>query len=170
MSCHLGCVRQSVASPGLLDLRINGWTSASLCAARLSIMVGASRRFTLFGMPLICLTCLALSGGHWAVFQTIAWAQMIRDYSRTATIAEAIAKTFNGRSPCGLCKKISEEREKENGMPAIVKFEKRGEIFWLAMRPYSQRPDGKDCSYFDLSGVTPAKRSQAPPAPVPKLS
>ncbi len=60
------------------------------------------------------------------MFQTIAWAQMIRDYSRTATIAEAIAKTFNGRSPCGLCKKISEERQKENGLPAIVKFgEKR---------------------------------------------
>ena len=47
---------------------------------------------------------------------------------------------------------------------------KKGEIFWLAMRPYPQRPDGKDYSYLDLSGATPAKRSQAPPAPVPKLS
>jgi hypothetical protein len=133
-------------------------------------MVSASRLFRLLGLPLICLTCFALSGGHWAVFQTIAWARMIQDYSRTATIAEAIAKTFNGRSPCGLCKKISEERRKENGMPAIVKFEKKGEIFWLAMRPFSQRRDGKDYRYFDLNGAVPAKRSQAPPAPVPKLS
>jgi hypothetical protein len=133
-------------------------------------MVSASRLFRLLGLPLICLTCFALSGGHWAVFQTIAWARMIQDYSRTATIAEAIAKTFNGLSPCGLCKKISEERRKENGMPAIVKFEKKGEIFWLAMRPFSQRRDGKDYRYFDLNGAVPAKRSQAPPAPVPKLS
>ena len=133
-------------------------------------MVSASRLFTLFGMPLICLTCFALSGGHWAVFQTIAWAQMIQDYSRTATIAEAIAKTFNGRSPCGLCKKISEERQKENDLPAIVKLEKKGEIFWLAIGPSPQRPDGKDYRYFDLNGATPAKRSQPPPAPVPKLS
>jgi hypothetical protein len=109
-------------------------------------MVRASGLFKLFGMPLICLTFFALSGGHWAVFQTVAWAQMIRDYSRTATIVEAIAKTFNGRSPCGLCKKISEERQKENGKPAIVKFEKKGEILWLAMRSYPQRLSGKDYS------------------------
>ena len=104
------------------------------------------------------------------MFQTIAWAQMIQDYSRTATIAEAITKTFIGRSPCNLCKKISEERQKENGLPAIVKFGKMGEIFWLAMRPCFRRPGGKDYSYFVLSCATPAKRSQAPPAPVPKLS
>ncbi len=104
------------------------------------------------------------------MFQTIAWAQMIRDYSRTATIAEAIAKTFKGRSPCGLCKKISEKRQKENGMPAIVKFEKKGEIFWLAMRPYSQQPDGKDFRYFDLNAGTLTKRFEAPPAPVPIVS
>ena len=133
-------------------------------------MVSASRLFRLLGLPLICLMCFALSDGHWAVFQTIAWAQMIRDYSRTATIAEAFAKTFNGRSPCGLCKKISESDKKRMGMPAIVKFEEKGEIFWLATRRYSQRPDGKDYQYFDLNGPMPAKRSQAPPAPVPKLS
>ena len=59
-------------------------------------MAHAPRMLRLFGMPLICLTFFALSGGHWAVFQAIAWAQMIREYSKTATIAETIAKTFDG--------------------------------------------------------------------------
>ena len=48
-------------------------------------------------------------------------------------------------------------------MPAIVKFEKKGEIFWLAMRQYPQRPDAKEYRYIDLNGAMPAKRSQAPP-------
>jgi hypothetical protein len=99
-------------------LRTNLWTFAPLCAARLSMMVHASRLVRLFGMPLVCLTFFALSGGHWALFQAIAWAQMIRDYSRTATIVEAIDRTFNGRSPCGMCTKISEERQKEKSTPA----------------------------------------------------
>jgi hypothetical protein len=104
-------------------------TFAPPCAARDSMTVQTSRLLRLVGMPLICLTFFALSGGHWAVFQAIAWAQMIRDYSRTATIAEAIAKTFNGRSPCGMCTKISEERQKENSAPATAKFEKKKRFF-----------------------------------------
>jgi hypothetical protein len=134
------------------------------------MMAHAPRMLRLFGMPLICLTLFALSGGHWAVFQGIAWAQMIRDYSKTGTIAEAIAKTFNGRFPCGMCTKISEKRQKESSAPATVKFEKKGEIFLVAVRPYPQRPGGKDYRYFDLDDATPTKRSHAPPAPVPRLS
>jgi hypothetical protein len=103
------------------------------------------------------------------VFQTTAWAQMIRDYSKTGTIAEAIAKTYNGRSPCGMCTKISEERQKENS-PAAVKFDKKGEIFFVAVRRYLQRPGIKDYRYFDLDDPTSTKRSQTPPAPVPRLS
>jgi hypothetical protein len=133
-------------------------------------MAVVPRMFRLFGLPLICLAFFGLSGGHWAVFQTIAWAQMIRDYSKTGTIAEAIAKTFNGRSPCGMCTKISEERQKENSAPATVKFDKKGEIFLVVVRRYLHRPGVKGYRYFDLDDTTPTKRSQAPPAPVPRLS
>lgn len=134
------------------------------------MMALVPRMLRLFGLPLICLAFFGLSGGHWAVFQTIAWAQMIRDYSKTGTIAEAIAKTFNGRSPCGMCTKISKERQKENSAPATVKFDKKGEIFLMSIRHHLQRPGIKDYRYFDLDNATPTKRSQAPPAPVPRLS
>ena len=108
--------------------------------------------------------------GHWAVLQTIAWAQMIRDYSRTTTIAAAITKTFNGRAPCDMCTKIAEERQREKSTPAAVKFEKKGEVFLVARRLYPEPPGGKDYTYFDLNGSRLAKRSYAPPAPVPKIS
>ena len=134
------------------------------------MMALVPRMLRLFGLPLICLAFFGLSGGHWAVFQTIAWGQMIRDYSKTGTIAEAIAKTFNGRSACGMCTKISKERQKENSAPATVKFDKKGEIFLMSIRHHLQRPGIKDYRYFDLDNATPTKRSQAPPAPVPRLS
>ncbi len=122
------------------------------------------------GMPLICLTLFALSGGHWAVLQSIAWAQMMRDYSKTASITEAIAKTFNGRSPCGMCTRISQERQKENSAPATLKFGKKGEIFFAAVGPSAKRPEGQDYRYFDLNAGTLTKRFEAPPAPVPIVS
>lgn len=117
--------RQSLASAGLLDLRTNRWTFASLCAARPSIMVSPSRLLRLFGMPLICLTCFALSGGHWAVFQTIAWAQMIRDYSRTATIAEAIAKTFNAALHAACAKRSPRSDKRRMACPRSSSSRKR---------------------------------------------
>ena len=104
------------------------------------------------------------------MFQAIAWAQMIRDYSKTATIAEAIAKTFKGRSPCGMCKKISAERQREGSAPAMVKVEKKGEIFLVSISPCSPRPDDRDYSYFDNNPSTPATLPHAPPAPVPRNS
>jgi hypothetical protein len=98
------------------------------------MMALVPRMLRLFRLPLICLAFFGLSGGHWAVFQTIAWAQMIRDYSKTGTIAEAIAKTFNGRSPCGMCTKISEERQKENSRKADSQVREKGRDF-LGSRP-----------------------------------
>jgi hypothetical protein len=53
---------------------------------------------------------------------------------------------------------------------ATVKFEKKGEIFLVAMRSHPQQPNGEDYRYFDLDGATLAKRSHAPPAPIPKVS
>jgi hypothetical protein len=95
------------------------------------------------GMLLICLTLFALAGGHWAVLQTIAWAQMLRDYSKNVTIAEAIVRTFSGGSPCGMCTKITTERQKEEKAPAIVKLEKKGRNLPFHGARNSQRTGGQ---------------------------
>ncbi|MBX9742168.1 MAG: hypothetical protein K2W99_01300 [Chthoniobacterales bacterium] len=54
-----------------------------------------------------------LIGGHWAVFQSVAWVQMVESYSHEGSFQKAVEKTFSGRHPCSLCKKISAERQKE---------------------------------------------------------
>jgi hypothetical protein len=125
------------------------------------------RLLRVVGMPLICLALFALTGGHWAVLQAIAWSQMLRDYSRNAPITEAIAKTFSGHSPCGMCTKISEERQKEERTPATAKSDKKAEIFLVEICDALKRPESEDYSYLNPGESAPIERYEAPPAPVP---
>ena len=101
------------------------------------------------------------------MFQTIAWAQMLQDYSRNASITEAIAKTFSGRSPCDMCTRISEEQQREGRTPAVVKFDKKAEAFLVEFLAGLKAPESEDCSYFPPHLREPIKRSDAPPAPIP---
>ena len=45
-------------------------------------------------------------GMHWVILQSVAWTGMIIVYSQTAPLREALAKTFDGEHPCGLCKAV----------------------------------------------------------------
>jgi hypothetical protein len=57
---------------------------------------------------------LALSLGlHWALLQTVAWTGMLITFSRGASFKEAVAKTFDGKHPCTLCKAIKQGRAAE---------------------------------------------------------
>jgi len=44
---------------------------------------------------------------HWAALQSVAWAGMLVEYSQHASVAKAIAQTFDGKHPCALCKQIA---------------------------------------------------------------
>lgn len=57
---------------------------------------------------------LALSlGFHWALFQSVAWVTMVVDYSQNGTLFEALAKTFDGKHPCNLCRQIAKGKQSE---------------------------------------------------------
>jgi hypothetical protein len=79
------------------------------------------------GTLLVCLAMFIIAGGHWAVLQSVAWAGMVRDYSQRDGIATAVQKTFSGQYPCGMCKRIAEEKSKEQQAPLAksdTKFDK----------------------------------------------
>jgi len=59
------------------------------------------------GKWLMILSLCAALGLHWAALQSVAWAGMLLSYSRSGSVATAIAKTFDGRHPCPLCKAIA---------------------------------------------------------------
>jgi hypothetical protein len=63
-------------------------------------------------------------GGHWALLQTVAWASMIVDYSRTEAITVAVEKTFDGQHPCAICKQIQKGRQSEKKHEAVQLIKK----------------------------------------------
>jgi hypothetical protein len=66
-------------------------------------------------------------GGHWAAFQVIAWANMIREYSAMVPTAQAVEMTFSGKYPCPICKAIAEKRSSEQ--QKALAFDKYGKKF-----------------------------------------
>jgi len=66
-----------------------------------------------FAQVLMLLVLFAAAGGHWMALQSLAWTRMLVSYSHNGQFAEAVAKTFDGKHPCSLCKEIEREKSKE---------------------------------------------------------
>ena len=79
--------------------------------------------FVRLGHILLILALLGATGGHWAVLQTIAWADMLTNNLQTESVGEAFTKTFNGAHPCKMCKQISAGKtaEKKSEIPLQIK-------------------------------------------------
>jgi hypothetical protein len=73
------------------------------------------------GRMLVVLTLFIALEGHLIVLQAVAWGGMLLTYSQSATIEEGIAKTFDGRHPCSLCKSIQKSRQKKPAPQVLVK-------------------------------------------------
>ena len=56
---------------------------------------------------------LTATGGHWALFQTVAWTNMLAENLRTESLGAALANTFDGEHPCAMCKAIKQGRAEE---------------------------------------------------------
>lgn len=66
------------------------------------------------GLLFAALALFSIAGGHWAVLQTVAWAEMLHDYSqRTGSVALAVEQTFDGGHPCELCLQIAAAKQRE---------------------------------------------------------
>ena len=67
------------------------------------------------GLVFAALALFSIAGGHWAVLQSVAWAEMLHDYTqRTGSIAVAVEQTFDGQHPCELCQQIQVAKAKEH--------------------------------------------------------
>jgi hypothetical protein len=65
------------------------------------------------GFAASCLAAFLMIGGHWAMLQSVAWAQMVGDFLSRDPLGTALVKTFDGRHPCVLCLKIRAGRQQE---------------------------------------------------------
>jgi len=119
-------------------------------------------------MTMVMTAALFLSaGGHLALQQGVAWATMIRDYSRTGSVTAAVEKTFDGKHPCPLCKKIAAQRSHDEKAPATVKAEKKAEFFVGVSSQIVPKPFVRSFAYPPHPFLNAPEQLSAPPVPVP---
>jgi hypothetical protein len=115
---------------------------------------------------LLLVLALACSIGlHWTLLQAVAWTGMIATYSRSATFAQALEKTFDGQHPCKLCQEIAQGKHSQKKSEYKVELSKlgfsRGPVQFVFYRPSSFR----EVPPFNVGADLLA---HAPPVPPPR--
>jgi hypothetical protein len=105
-------------------------------------------------------------GGQWCVFQCVAWANMIREYSQMVPFTQAVGMTFSGQYPCAICKAIAEKNSSEQ--QKILTLEKYDKKFCLPTEVAAAPPIVCSFQYRDWRGFL-QPRSESPPTPPPRL-
>ena len=73
---------------------------------------------------LVALSLAGSIGLHWTFLQMVAWTGMVVTYSQDAPLGEAMAKTFDGKHPCCLCKEIAKAKSSEQKAEFNLKLTK----------------------------------------------
>jgi hypothetical protein len=115
---------------------------------------------------LVSALCFSL-GLHWALLQGIAWTGMVVSYAENSSLSEAVAKTFDGRHPCKICKIVTEGK----------KSEQRQDVQKPALKLETSLP-ATQVVLFHPSFISPPAalpdsplaRSLTPPTPPPRPS
>ncbi|MDA8976494.1 hypothetical protein N9057_03855 [Akkermansiaceae bacterium] len=110
--------------------------------------------------------CLLVAVGPFNVLQTIAWGNMLHDYSSERTFSEAAGMTFSGEYPCEMCRRIAQAKfqESENQRPKPFPTEER-----LNLRlDFSLEREDQDIDLrwlFGLASPSPSELNSLPPSP-----
>ncbi len=122
------------------------------------MLFGLSRALVVFAL------CLSI-GAHWATLQSVAWAGMLVQYSQHTSLAQAVAETFDGQHPCGLCKAIAgaqHSQKKSDIAPLTIKPD-----LICATQAHTLLPRGSDISFAPFTATT-RQRVFSPPVPPPR--
>jgi hypothetical protein len=119
---------------------------------------------------LVAVLLLGLTGGHWAVLQSVAWAGMLVEYARAEGLRGGIERTFGGESPCDLCCAIEQgkakEREREAPKVALERLKIEALLAWPAVaRPADCAGEIVHAVHSARGGVGRARPEAPPPRP-----
>jgi hypothetical protein len=108
--------------------------------------------------------CLSI-GAHWAALQSVAWATMLVENARHASVSDAIMKTFDGNHPCDLCKRVATAEhspKKSDAQPSTPKPD-----LICTMRTVAVRLLATDVRFESFEAAATARVS-SPPTPPPR--
>ncbi|MFZ4116176.1 MAG: hypothetical protein ACOYK6_05570 [Chthoniobacterales bacterium] len=110
----------------------------------------------------------AIAGGPLLVLQGVAWTGMVQEYSKTETLTSALQKTFSGKYRCSLCKKIAEEKQKEQKTSGISNAEKSLKASLLATADTACFLFSTKNPYPPITALDYKSMIQEPPTPYPR--
>jgi hypothetical protein len=112
----------------------------------------------------IALACTV--GLHWSLLQSVAWTTMFLGNLQSLSISEAVARAFDGKHPCSLCKVIAQGKKSEknsDSSPSFKKFDGLQQASGIVIMPPAAFPR---VACLETCHETLA---HAPPAPPPRL-
>lgn len=123
-----------------------------------------------FAQKLLLVICaLYLSGAHWLVLQSTAWATMVWERTKVTTVSEAVSTTFDGEHPCGMCQAIEKaQHEEERKESEKIVVNKLPDVKLVLMETTTV-PSARECGKLSWKAwLRPLGRSlDAPPTPPP---
>ena len=146
-----------------ITMRLSEHRSSNF-ASTASVLFYARPMFVRLGHVLLIVALMAATGGHWALFQTVAWTNMLADNLQTDSLSGALTRTFDGKHPCNMCHEIAaaKKSEKKSDLPNLGK----------KLEFTSERPAfvfSAPIHFYSVATATkaPVSWSEAPPTPPP---
>ena len=127
--------------------------------------------FRRFGLLCAVLAIFSIAGGQWAVLQSVAWAQMVVDYSqRSGSFTVGIKQTFDGQHACQLCQAIQAEKSKAKDQTATSGATNDAKVKALATDGCVPIPERTAVGVMLFCAVCSdfSNRVEPPPTPPPR--
>lgn len=80
--------------------------------------------FVRFGKMFVVVALVVMLGAHWTLLQTVAWTTMLADNLHSSSFHEAVAKTFDGKHRCRLCKAVEAGKKSERKSDFTLQMQK----------------------------------------------
>jgi len=122
-------------------------------------------------LPIACLLVALLTGAQWLVLQGAAWSFMLATYTARGSLRDGVAKTFDGKHPCCMCKSIKKARTEESAQqknPAAPVKEDARFVGVTATALALLLPPASRLRAVSFDSRTPAVRTERPPVPPPR--
>lgn len=117
---------------------------------------------------LVAILLIISIGGHWAILQSLAWASMVIDYSKDSSLSVAVAKTFDGKHPCNLCKLVKTGKASESKQE-MIKVKTKID-FWMPLQELPAPDIIVEANEFAPFALAVQTRGDSPPVPPPRFS
>jgi len=118
-----------------------------------------------FGKCFVMVALIATTGVHWAVLQSVAWTTMMADNLCTHSLSESMARTFDGKYPCPICKAIAAARNSERKSESALQTQR------LEFPPAKENPvliAPADFQLMPPMSFFAESLTQKPPTPPPR--